>query len=88
MTVTRHMWVKRIGNCKYQNIRISEHYNCIKKNTSSQSIIREHRTHYNHEFRWNEKYNIGLREKMFNKRLISKMLHIKQHNGLNLQTEK
>ncbi|KAL6416525.1 hypothetical protein ACFW04_013388 [Cataglyphis niger] len=64
--------------------RIKEHRNHIRRNTSSHSIIIDHRLQHNHEFKWND-VKILDTEPIYNKRLISEMLFIKrQNNSLNL----
>jgi len=35
----------------------------IKRNTSLHSAITEHRTHYNHEFRWNKMEILDVKKK-------------------------
>ncbi|KYN06950.1 hypothetical protein ALC62_02072, partial [Cyphomyrmex costatus] len=67
--------------------RIAEHRNHIRYNTSTRSVITEHRLNYDHDFQWN---NIKIldEEPFYRKRIISEMLHIKkQNNSLNLQTD-
>jgi len=67
--------------------RISEHQNHIRRNTSTISVITNHRMHLNHEFDWNSVEILDV-ERIYHKRSISEMLHIKcQSNGLNLQTD-
>jgi len=67
--------------------RISEHRNHINRNTSTQSVITEHRTNFSHEFDW-DNVEILDRERFLSKRLISEMIHIKrQKNSLNLQSD-
>ncbi|KAL6421504.1 hypothetical protein ACFW04_011252 [Cataglyphis niger] len=67
--------------------KIKEHRNHIRRNTSSHSVITDHRLSYYHEFRWNE-VEVLDEELNFNKRLISEMLYIKrQRSNLNLQTD-
>ncbi|KAL6417635.1 hypothetical protein ACFW04_012605 [Cataglyphis niger] len=67
--------------------RIKEHRNHIRRNTSSHSVITDHRLQHNHEFKWND-VKILDTEPIYNKRLISKILFIKrQNNSLNLQTD-
>jgi len=68
-------------------LRIEEHKNHIKRNTTQTSVITEHRLKYSHEFDW-ENVEILDEEVYFNRRLISEMIHIKkQHKGLNLQKD-
>jgi len=67
--------------------RVSEHQNHIRRNTSTTSIITDHRMHSNHDFDWNKVEILDV-ERYYHKRLVSEMLHIKrQKNGLNLQTD-
>ncbi|KYM98541.1 hypothetical protein ALC62_10740 [Cyphomyrmex costatus] len=72
-----------IGQTKRKLItRVNEHRNHIRRNTSSKSVITDHRLDYNHEFDWN---NVDILdcESFCHKRLISEMLYIKtQSNGL------
>lgn len=68
-------------------IRINEHRNHIRWNTSNSSVITDYRLEFNHDFQWN---NIEIldNEPIRNKRLISEMLFIKnQKSSLNLQTD-
>lgn len=66
--------------------RIDEHRKHINKNTSSKSVITDHRLHCNHDFDW-DKVEI-LVESYYNKRLTFEMIYIKkQKNSLNLQTD-
>lgn len=68
--------------------RISEHRNLhIHRNTTTQSVITEHRINFYHEFDW-ENVEILDRENFLAKRLVSEMSHIKlQKNSLNSQTD-
>ncbi|KYN12195.1 hypothetical protein ALC57_15646 [Trachymyrmex cornetzi] len=67
--------------------RIAEHRNHIRWNTSSRSVITEHRLENNHDFNWDE-IEVLDEEPCYHKRLISEMLHIKkQKNSINLQTD-
>lgn len=67
--------------------RVSEHRNHIRKNTTSNSVITDHRLNKKHDFKWDE-VKILYNEPSYKKRLTSEMIHIKrQHNGLNLQTD-
>jgi len=64
---------------------INEHRNHINWNTIQHSIITKHRINHQHDF---DRENIKMldEERMLNKRLISKMTHIKQQKqSLNLQ---
>jgi len=67
--------------------RISEHRKHIKKTTTTQSVITEHRFKYSHEFNW-DSIEILDKERILSKRLISETIHIKrQKNSLNLQSD-
>jgi len=67
--------------------RISEHRNHINRNTTSQSVITEHRINFSHEFNW-DNVEILDKERFLSKRLISEMIYIKrQKNSLNLQSD-
>ena len=67
--------------------RITEHRNHIRYNTSSRSVITEHRRQHDHDFQWDE-VEILDEEPCYRKRLVSETLNIrKQKNGLNLQTD-
>jgi len=67
--------------------RISEHKNHISRNTSTHSVITEHRLQFKHDFDWEEVEILDV-ERNFNKRLISEMINIKsQKNRINLQTD-
>ena len=67
--------------------RMSEHRNHIHRNTTTQSVITEHRINLDHEFDW-ENVQILDREPYLSKRLVSEMAHIKlQKNSLNSQTD-
>jgi len=67
--------------------RISEHRNHINRNTTTQSVITEHRINFLHEFNW-DNVEILDRERFLSKRLISEMIYIKrQKNSLNLQSD-
>jgi len=73
--------------CRQLKTRISEHKNHILRNTSTHSVITEHRLQYNHDFDW-EGVEILDVERNFNKRMISEMINIKcQKKGINLQTD-
>ncbi|KYM97837.1 hypothetical protein ALC62_11470 [Cyphomyrmex costatus] len=77
-----------VGQTKRKLItRVNEHRNHIRRNTSSKSVITDHRLDHSHEFNWNN-VNILDCESFYHKRLISEMLYIKtQSNGLNLKTD-
>ncbi|XP_077278940.1 uncharacterized protein LOC143906618 [Temnothorax americanus] len=67
--------------------RIKEHQAHIRRNTTSRSVITEHRLESGHDFEWNA-VEILDSEPYINKRLISEMICIKrQKNGLNMQTD-
>jgi len=73
--------------CRTLKTRISEHKNHIHRNTTTQSVITEHRRNYSHDFNWNN-VEILDKERYLTKRLISEMIHIKrQNNSLNLQSD-
>jgi len=79
--------VAYIGQTKRRShTRVNEHKNDIKK-TSNNSVITEHRIEMNHEFDWDNP-SILDKEKLYYKRLISEMVHIKTHNNsINLQSD-
>jgi len=56
--------------------RMSEHKKHIRRNTTSRSVITDHRLDLNHDFNWND-VEILDNEPYLNKRLISEMLFIK-----------
>jgi len=67
--------------------RISEHRNHINRNTTTQSVITEHRLQFKHDFDW-ENVEILDSERFLGKRLISEMMFIKrQKNSINLQSD-
>jgi len=73
--------------CRTLKTRISEHKNHIRRNTTTQSVITEHRLNFSHEFDWNN-VEILDQERYLARRLISEMIHIKrQNNSLNLQSD-
>jgi len=73
-----------VHTCRTLKTRISEHRNHIHKNTTTHSVITEHRPH---DFDWNN-VEILDKERYLTRRLISEMIHIKrQSNNLNLQSE-
>jgi len=73
--------------CTQLKTRISEHKSHISRNTSTHSVIMEHRLQFKHDFDW-EGVEILDVERNFSKRLISEMINIKsQKNGINLQTD-
>ncbi|XP_071638462.1 uncharacterized protein [Temnothorax longispinosus] len=73
--------------CRQLKTRISEHRSHINRNSSSHSVITDHRIHNDHEFDW-DNVKILDRERYYHKRLISEVLHIKQQrHGLNLQSD-
>ena len=72
---------------KKLKIRIAEHRNHIRYNTSGRSVITEHRRQLDHEFKWDEVVILD-EEPCYRRHLVSEMLNIKkQKNGLNLQTD-
>jgi len=84
MPVMHLMWDKRGGSWKLGNFRTRNH---IWWNTSSKSIIKNHRSQLSHDFDWN---NIQIldEEPIYNKCLVSEILNIKkQSNSFNLQTD-
>ncbi|KYN02360.1 hypothetical protein ALC62_06740, partial [Cyphomyrmex costatus] len=67
--------------------RIKEHRNHINHNSSTRSVITDHRLEYNHDFRWDD-VKILDEEPCYRKRLVSEMLNIKKQKlSLNLQTD-
>jgi len=68
-------------------VRLNEHRNHIKRNTTHNSVITEHKLEFKHEFDW-ENIKILDEERILNKRLISEMIYIKkQQQGLNAQSD-
>jgi len=66
---------------------ISEHRNHIRRNSSTTSVITNHRVHHNHEFDWNKVEILDV-ERFYYKRIIAEVIHIKrQIGGINLQTD-
>ncbi|EFN62667.1 hypothetical protein EAG_05277, partial [Camponotus floridanus] len=66
---------------------IEEHKKHITRNTSSRSVITDHRLDSSHEFKLDE-IKVLNNEPIFHKCFISEMLFIKrQNNGLNLQSD-
>ncbi|KYM95323.1 hypothetical protein ALC62_14033 [Cyphomyrmex costatus] len=66
---------------------VEEHRNHIKRNTTTRSVITEHRLQHGHDFRWNE-VEVLDEESNYRKRIVSEMINIKkQKNSLNLQTD-
>jgi len=73
--------------CRLLKTRTAEHKNHINRNTTTQSVITDHRIGFSHEFDW---LNVDILdvERFYTKRLISEMLYIKlQDNSLNQQTD-
>jgi len=69
------------------NTRIKELRN-IRSNTSTRSVITDHRMQSEHDFDW-DNVKILEEEPCYGKRLISEMIHIKkQENRLNLQNDR
>jgi len=66
-----------VGQMKRQlKTRIVEHRNHIKRNTSTHSVITDHRIISEHDFDW-DNVEILNAERNLNKRLISEMINIK-----------
>jgi len=73
--------------CRQLKMRIYEYKNYISRNTSTHSVITEHRLQFKHDFDWEEDEILNMKRN-FNKRLISEMINIKfQKNGINLQID-
>jgi len=73
--------------CRQLKTRISEHKNHVSRNTSTHSVITEHRLQFKHDFDW-EGVEILDVERNFSKHLILEMIKIKsQKNGINLQID-
>ena len=69
------------------NTRILEHRQHIRRNTTTNSVITDHRLHCGHEFDWDNVRVLDVEKNIF-KRLTSEMLYIKsQRESLNLQTD-
>jgi len=77
-----------VGQTKRQlKTRIIEHRNYIKRNTSTHSVIIDHRIISDHDFDWDNVEILDV-ERNLNKRLIFEMINNKSQNkGLNLQTD-
>jgi len=77
-----------VGQTKRQlKTRIAEHRSHIKKNTSTHSVITNHRMISDCDFDWNNVEILDV-ERNFNKRMISEMINIKsQIRSLNIQTD-
>jgi len=73
-----------VGKTKKQlKIRLKEHKNNIRPDHSKHSVVSEHIINFNHNFDW-ENVQIFDHEHNYHKRMISKMIHIKEQNkGLN-----
>jgi len=54
---------------------MSEHKSHINRNTTTHSVIIDHRLDFSHECNW-ENVEILDRERFLSKRLISEMIHI------------
>jgi len=66
--------------------RIKEHVNDIKK-SGSPSVISNHRLSHNHDFDW-EGIRILDNERSWNKKIVSKMIHIKRQScDINKQSD-
>ncbi|KYN27905.1 hypothetical protein ALC57_02691 [Trachymyrmex cornetzi] len=78
-------YVGQTGRCV--GVRMSEHRNHINRNTTQSSVITEHRLQTSHDFNW-DNIKILDKEKFWNKRMLSEMIHIKkQKYRLNLQND-
>jgi len=67
--------------------RISKHKNHIRRNGTTHSVITNHRIQHYHEIGWNNVMILD-HERIYNKRLVSEMLHMNQQPiGLNLQSD-
>ncbi|XP_011859630.1 PREDICTED: uncharacterized protein LOC105557094 [Vollenhovia emeryi] len=77
-----------VGQTKRQlGTRVKKHYNDIKRNPASPSVISCHRMDASREFDW-ESVAILDEEPSYHKRLISEKIHIKrQVNSLNKQSD-
>jgi len=77
-----------VGQTKQQlKTRIKEHFNNIKLDETRHSVISQHILNHNHSFNWKD-IKILDSEPNYNKRLISKMLHIKkQAHRINLKID-
>ncbi|EZA52372.1 hypothetical protein X777_08770, partial [Ooceraea biroi] len=72
---------------RHLKTRLLEHKNHIVRNTSTHSVITEHRLNFDHVFDW-ENIRILDNKRLLHKRLTSEMIYINlQDNGLNLQTD-
>ncbi|KYN22608.1 hypothetical protein ALC57_04991, partial [Trachymyrmex cornetzi] len=73
-----------VGQTKRRlSTRVNEHKSDIRKNTSSPSVISDHRIKFDHNFKWDE-VKVLDSESTYNKRLVSEMIHIKrQKQGIN-----
>ena len=75
--------MRQIG--KKLKTRISEHQKHIHIQTSTHSVITNHRLQNDHDFDWQNVEILDV-DNYYNKRLISEMMHInRQTNELNLQ---
>jgi len=77
-----------IGQTKRQlATRVKEHKNNIRLDSSRHSVVSDHISKTSHTFNW-EKARILDHERNYHKRLISEMLHIKEHkNSINLKKD-
>ncbi|KYN35752.1 hypothetical protein ALC56_09903 [Trachymyrmex septentrionalis] len=67
--------------------RISQHRSHINRNTTTHSVITDHRLHHCHDFCW-KNVKILENERNYNKRFVSEMINIKQqNNSINLKTD-
>jgi len=69
------------------SIRVNEHRNHIRRNSTQPSVITDHRLNSKHEFDWDNARVLD-KETNYNKRLIAEMIYIKkQKQGLNAQID-
>jgi len=69
------------------NTRVGEHRSHVRRNSTQNSVITDHRLNFRHEFDW-DNAKILDEEMNYNKRLISEMIFIKkQKHGLNAQMD-
>lgn len=67
--------------------RISEHRSHINRNTTTHTVITDHRLHHSYDFCWQD-IKILDNERNYNNRLISEMINIKQqNNNINLKID-
>jgi len=63
--------------------RISKHRNHINRNTTTQSVITEHRLQFNHDFDWEDVKILGS-ERFLGNRLVSEIMFIKKQKNLEI----